>query len=36
MKEYIKPELEVINFATEIITENEQGNVGTYDDDGGL
>ena len=36
MKEYMKPELEGLDFAVEAITDNEQGNVGTYDDDGGI
>lgn len=34
MKEYIKPELEVVDFATESITDNEQGNTPNYDDGG--
>jgi hypothetical protein len=38
MKEYTKPELEVVSFATEAIAENggEGGNIDTYDNDGGL
>ena len=37
MKEYSKPVLEIVDFAAEAITDdNEQGTTGTSYDDGGL